>query len=318
MDALARAIIRSRLPASLIAAAGFLLAALLLGVGGIASLAGTAVLLAAGAPAVVIGWHVGPRGAVEVGLLSGVLIGLASLQWGLPLIWLVGLWIPTAAATVALAMGIRCAGVGLALGLTVVAGLGLWTLGLAWTTGDPQELVQQRLQEAIGEVVQAQGGTPETQQQALNQVQPAIPTLARFFPGIVGGGILGVWGVNLLVGLALAGRVGAPPDWGPALRGFRLPDGAIWTVIGAGFLAWLAGGSPLGYWALSSLVVLGVLYLAQGLAVIHTARLAYGMARGWLVVFYVLFALFVHLGMAVAFLGLVDVWADFRDRLGEA
>ncbi len=317
MSTLARAIIRGRLPASLIAAAGFLLAFLLLGGGGLLSFAGALLLMGAGAPAVVIAWHIGLRGIAEVGALGGVIIGLALLQWTLPLIWLLGLWLPLAGAGLALRGGAFFSQVALILGLLVIAGLGLWTVGVALALGDPETLVQDRLNQAMTKLVQEQAQGAEARRQGLDQVRLVVPILARFFPGAVGSGILAVWGGNLLVGLYLADRVGALPNWGSALRAFRLPDALIWLAIGLGGLAWIGDGTPIGYWALSSLLVIGILYMAQGLAVIHSARLAFGVARGWLVGFYVLFALFLQLGLAVALLGVMDIWADFRNRLGE-
>lgn len=318
MAALVRTILRGRFPAALISAAGFLLAALLLGAGGVTALFGAVLLMGVGAPAVVVAWYVGPRGAAEVGAIGAGLLALGSLQWTLPVVWLLGLYLPLAGAVCLLRDRPRFPWVGLGLGFLVVLGLGAWVVGTTAVLGDPQAVVHRSLDQAVSDLVREQELSSQATRQTMDQLQPAVPLLAGIFPGMVGAAVLGMWAINLVAGLYLASLEGGVPDWKSALRSFRLPEATVWLAIALGMVAWLGGGTPAGYWGVCSLVVIAVLFLAQGLAVIHSARFAYGLARGWLVVFYALFALFYQLGLAVALLGFADVWADFRERIGAA
>ena len=130
--------------------------------------------------------------------------------------------------------------------------------------------------------------------------------------------ILFVW-VALLVaaGRALASRVAALLRWPPlrpgALRDWRLPDGALWTLI-AGLALILA---PWQRWEPSAWTVLlaaGLGFCVQGVAVVESLMLARGIPLS-IVVLTMLFVLAMALQVfvvATAALGLSDVWLDFR------
>lgn len=65
------------------------------------------------------------------------------------------------------------------------------------------------------------------------------------------------------------------------------------------------------------LIVLIPLYLIQGLAVLHQIHHARGLHGGWLFGLYALLLFFIpHAALLVACVGLVDIWADLRSRLG--
>ena len=59
----------------------------------------------------------------------------------------------------------------------------------------------------------------------------------------------------------------------------------------------------------------GIGFMLQGLAVVHSLRSRSGVHQVWLVVLYVLlFIAMVHTALALAAVGLADVWLDFRAR----
>jgi hypothetical protein len=61
------------------------------------------------------------------------------------------------------------------------------------------------------------------------------------------------------------------------------------------------------------LVVLVVLFAFQGLALLHHRVHKLGLAKGWLVGFYVLLILAPHrVGLILAFMGIADTMADVR------
>ena len=106
-----------------------------------------------------------------------------------------------------------------------------------------------------------------------------------------------------------------PGGFGEEFRALRLAPGlgaatlilAIWSsVAGAGSLA------------TDLLPVLGMLLILQGLAVVHWLVQAQTLRRGWLVALYVLLVLFMpQMGLFIAGVGLVDIWADIRARVAQ-
>jgi uncharacterized protein YybS (DUF2232 family) len=305
VEALARVILQGRLPAALIVASLFLVSLFLPLLGGI-------LLLVAAAPAAVLAWHVGGRPVVEVGALAALVIGLATQQLTAPLGWLLLLWGPVAAGALVLRHGPYFPWVALVSTLIGAAGLGIWVAGMG---ADPEATVQGWVTEVLRSWFEGRDLSQDQLQRVMQDMRAqVIPSVALFLPGMVAIGVVVLWWVNILAGLRLAAAAGPMPDLGGALRAFRAPDAGLWLVIAAGVLAWLGDGA-IGYWATNTVVVLAALFVAQGLAVVHSARLAFGVATGWLVVFYILMGLFVQLMLAVALLGLVDVWADFRSKL---
>jgi len=309
VEAIARAILQGRLSASLIAAALFLATIYLPVVGGVLG-------MVAAVPAALIAWEVGTRGLVEVGAIGGVIIALATLQPFAPLAWLVAFWLPVGLAILPLRQGPYFAATGLGLAVVILGVMGAWVLAL---NGSPEELVRGWVSDGLRTWVESRGLPQADTERVLERLQAdLVPTAAQFLPGAMGAGVLLTWAVNGLVGLRLAALIGDAPELGPTLRGFRSPDSALWLVIALGGLTWLGAGGPLGYWAGNGLVVMAALFMAQGLAVVHSARLAFGLARGWLVAFYIVMGLFLQIALAVALLGLADVWADFRSKLNSA
>ena len=296
MEAIARAILQGRLSASLIAAALFLATIYLPVVGGVLG-------MVAAVPAALIAWEVGTRGLVEVGAIGGVIIAVATLQ-------------PVGLAILPLRQGPYFAATGLGMAVAILGVMGAWVLAL---NGSPEELVRGWVSDGLQTWVESRGLPQADTERVLERLQAdLVPTAAQFLPGAMGAGVLLTWAVNGLVGLRLAALIGDAPELGPTLRGFRSPDSALWLVIALGGLTWLGAGGPLGYWAGNGLVVMAALFMAQGLAVVHSARLAFGLARGWLVAFYIVMGLFLQIALAVALLGLADVWADFRSKLNSA
>ena len=63
----------------------------------------------------------------------------------------------------------------------------------------------------------------------------------------------------------------------------------------------------------NGLLVLGVPYTMQGIALVHVIVLQRRLSSAWLVLFYLL--LIPLLSQVVMALGVVDAWADFRSRI---
>ena len=141
-----------------------------------------------------------------------------------------------------------------------------------------------------------------------------IEFLALIMPGIIAASFL----TNILLGLLL-GR------WWQALLynpgGFRkefhtLRLGrkmALTTVIITGIA--LVIGLPL---FINLLWVLGAIYVIQSFALVHGLVFKAGLARGWLIGFYVLMTFVPQLLSFLCLLSVLDAWVDFRSRIKAA
>ena len=109
--------------------------------------------------------------------------------------------------------------------------------------------------------------------------------------------------------------------WDSLLRGTSF--GAEFRQLRMGRVLALAFAVLLGVYLLTHAVmleslicILGVGFVFQGLAVLHTAAAAQGLHVGWLVALYVaLFATAFYAGIVIALVGWFDVWLDLRGRL---
>ena len=147
--------------------------------------------------------------------------------------------------------------------------------------------------------------------QALQQgMKQAGAVIGRIYPALVLTGLGAIAGLNLLVLRRMSVRLNRPLAVGD-LRKFRNPDHLIWFVIVAGF-ALLLKSSAITTAALNVLVVTLSLYFLQGLAIILFLFDRFAVHRFVQVTFYILLALQPYLAVAVAMLGIFDLWGNFR------
>lgn len=92
---------------------------------------------------------------------------------------------------------------------------------------------------------------------------------------------------------------------------FRNPENLVWGLIVAGFALLIDNGVVQAV-ALNVIVVVGFLYFMQGLAVVAHFFATYRVPVFFKFFFYVLLVLQAYLVLAVALLGLFDLWANFR------
>jgi uncharacterized protein YybS (DUF2232 family) len=147
----------------------------------------------------------------------------------------------------------------------------------------------------------------ETLRQGMTQAGALI---GRIYPALVLVGIGAIAGLNLLVLTRLAARLNRPLPFGD-FKKFRNPDHLIWFVIVAGF-SLLLKSEDVATAALNVLVVTLSLYFLQGLAIISHLFGRFAAPRSVRVIFYVLLALQPYLAVAVAALGIFDLWGNFR------
>jgi hypothetical protein len=98
------------------------------------------------------------------------------------------------------------------------------------------------------------------------------------------------------------------------LQGFRVPDAFIWIFLMSVMLALADLNLPAAQKiAVNVLYVSVILYFFQGVAVIGAFFRWQRMGQFWQILSYVIFI--TQLFLAVSFLGLLDFWLDFRQRM---
>jgi uncharacterized protein YybS (DUF2232 family) len=183
-------------------------------------------------------------------------------------------------------------------GQAVYLGLSLQEL-LAQKTSEVMTTVNKILGESGGSAVLIPGASGEKVQAVLGRLLPGLM--------IVNMGMV-AW-----LNVVLARHVYALLGWGepePPLYHWVAPEWLIFPVLGAGFLL-LVPLPGMRFVGLNLLLVLAVLYFAQGLAVVATWFQRLGLPRPLRVVGYPL--MFLNpVFFVIITLGLMDLWLDFR------
>ncbi|MDD3650319.1 hypothetical protein [Immundisolibacter sp.] len=158
---------------------------------------------------------------------------------------------------------------------------------------------------------------------SLHRLDPTLPTaeldaaldlMMTLAGGLLALMLLAAWSGGLCLGRSLQARLRRPGAFAQEFRSLRF--GRVYALLVLAALAaaaaWRLGAGGL---AVELALVLAFPALLQGLAVLHahTARSARWRRLPWLV--YVLLALATpQVGSLLVLLGLVDNWADFRNR----
>jgi uncharacterized protein YybS (DUF2232 family) len=141
-------------------------------------------------------------------------------------------------------------------------------------------------------------------------MQQAGALIGRVYPSLLVVSLAVVAGMNLGLLLKFSARLPALPATGD-FKSFKNPEQLVWALIVAGF-AMLLNNQQVSTAALNLLVVIVFLYFIQGTAIISqffTRHAVPGFVR---VIFYIFLALQPYLVVAVAALGIFDIWGDFR------
>ncbi len=160
--------------------------------------------------------------------------------------------------------------------------------------------------EALGETVRAQGGTffdPEEIALAAGVMHEATVVVMCLY-----------WMVTIVLARWWQAELYNPGGFGGEFRGLVLPRvvSPIAALVAVLALLQLSAGGVHGLPS-DLLVVLVVLFASQGLAVIHHRVHKLGLAKWWLLGFYVLLIVMPHrIGLMLAFIGIVDTLADLR------
>jgi uncharacterized protein YybS (DUF2232 family) len=266
-------------------------------------------------PVLVAGGRAGEWAALAVALAAAVLI--FSLNPSLDTFWH-NLGFLNLLAMGVLLTSLQCRGVGApqAIILTVVVlnvvALVIF-LGQAFYLGlAPQDLLAQKTAEIMGTVSRVLGDTGTgTGGTLMPGVAPETMKvlLERLLPGLM----VANMGLVAWLNVVLARQLQALLGWGqpdPPLYNWVAPEWLIFPLLGAGVLL-LVPVTAVRFVGLNLLLVLAVLYFAQGLAVVATWFHRLGLPRALRMIGYPL--MFLNpVFFVIITLGLIDLWLDFR------
>lgn len=211
-------------------------------------------------------------------------------------------WLPTWLLAVVLRSTVSLAR---ALHATVLLG-GAAVLGLYLVVGPPETWWTGWMDEIGRTFEEAQpGADPAAREQLLAAIRawaPVIPGLlvAGFVLSVLFGLFLGRWWQALLFN---------PGGFRQEFHELRLGQ-PLALVTAALFAVALVTGHPL---AANLALVLGTIYILQGIAVVHGVVARARLSPVWLVAFYLLLILL--LSQLVMVVGIIDAWVDFRSRI---
>lgn len=173
------------------------------------------------------------------------------------------------------------------------------------------KFVELDLKGAIGTALQQYG--PEGPERKLLEetLHGMIPVLVRLLPGVVFSSILVAAWLNIVAAKRYCRLANVPfPAWGNWLQ-WKAPDHLVWGVI-AGGACLLTPLSPVKSVGLNFLVVFGTIYLFQGFAIAAFYFERWKLPRLLRALFYAVFLFQQFATLAVALVGLFDLWFDFR------
>lgn len=254
----------------------------------------------------VIGLCLGAKPGLEVAIGASLIIGIASLVLlgsATPGLAMVILWVPM----LLLALVLRHSRL---LGLTLEVALGLSLLVPIMSlllVGDDWD----KLLEPLGQHLQ------ESKALSAEESQNFVKGLVRWLPALLGAGFFLQQVLALFLARGWQAKLYHPGGFRQEFHQLRVSKQLTW--VASGFLIGLLL-MDLSQWALGRglLVLLAVLFLLQGLAVLHALLAKAKSGQFWLIGIYalLLFAL-PYMGMMLAVTGYMDAWRDFR-RLDQA
>lgn len=157
---------------------------------------------------------------------------------------------------------------------------------------------------------QYSAATPETKmfEESLKGI---VPVVVRILPGASLASAFVMSWLNLLLAKRFCEVRHIPlPPWGRWIR-WKASEPLVWIVIATGF-SLLVPVQPVKIVALNILIVLGTIYLFQGLAIISFYFERWKLPKILRAVFYGFLLLQQFASLGAVLLGFFDVWFDFR------
>ncbi len=177
---------------------------------------------------------------------------------------------------------------------------------------NPIQAIEEDLHRSFAAAIEEAGGMSKEAPLLEEALQRIVPLMAKLAPGGVLSSLLIICWLNLLI-LRRYRRLQRSPAvlWDEWSR-WKAPEHLVWGVIASGFALFLPGAPALKTVSLNVLVVLGTVYLLQGMAVLGFYFDRWRVPRFLRAVLYGLVLLQQIATLLAVFMGLFDMWFDFR------
>lgn len=193
--------------------------------------------------------------------------------------------------------------------VALAVGYGLWA-GI-----DLQDSILKGIQSSISQAIavyEKQGLKGEDLQLLTQGMQQVGSWMARVFPALLLIAMASIAALNMMALFRIAGRLLPELPKPDNFQNFRNPELLVWVVIMAGF-AMLLPFPEVTKVALNLLLVTGFIYFLQGLAVILAFFQKISVPGLVRVIFWLFLAFQPYMVLAIAVLGIFDIWGDFRN-----
>ncbi len=248
--------------------------------------------------------HGGREGLIVLGI-AGLLIALPALfsgSSGLVVIFGAVVWMPVWVLAVVLRQTVS-------LPATIIVAASFGVISVAVIHGvlvDPTEWWRGKL-EMLRPILTEAGWKPA-------DVEANLTTLASAMTAMLAAAVMMTPLISLFIARWWQALLYNPGGWRKEFQQLRLPATLVWVAVVIVIIAWFTGGSVQAF-AADLLIVVLLLYLLQGLSVIHNLVNCRGLSVAWLVGLYALLLILPQAVMLVAGLGFTDTWLDYRSRL---
>ncbi|KPK26345.1 MAG: hypothetical protein AMJ61_09370 [Desulfobacterales bacterium SG8_35_2] len=152
---------------------------------------------------------------------------------------------------------------------------------------------------------------PETLASLRKAVELLRVYIPKILPAIFVSAILSTVWLNLALGNWLLKKKQRELTPWPEYNEWKLPDAFVWLVVLSGII-FLLLPQPLSILGLNGLIVCSTVYFFQGLAIAASLLNRWSVPRLLRVPIYALIFIQTYGIIVLSFLGMVDVWADFR------
>jgi len=188
--------------------------------------------------------------------------------------------------------------------------LGFW-IAYGGAGGNFMEGLEKDLRETVTMMLQQYGAVSPEQKMIEHSLQAVIPVLVRVLPGAGLSSALIVSWLNVLLTRRYCRAHNVPqPEWGEWSQ-WKTPEFLVWAVVASGAMV-LLPIDTLSLLGLNGLIVLGTLYLFQGLSIVSFYFERWHFPRFLRAFVYALLLLQQFVTLGAILMGLFDVWFDFR------
>jgi uncharacterized protein YybS (DUF2232 family) len=152
---------------------------------------------------------------------------------------------------------------------------------------------------------------PETLESIRNAVELLRAYIPKVLPGILISAVLFITWLNLVLGSWLLKRKDKRLTSWPDYVEWKLPDSLVWLVIVSGMAVFILP-PPFDNIGIIFLIICITVYFFQGLAIVASLLNKWSVPMMIRILIYALIFIQTYGIIILSFLGLVDIWADFR------